>query len=78
MFWFSAIEIVTIVGLILVGLAVIVFSIGALGDTASFSNLWSHGGFLPEDMGGVLTALQMVVFAFVGVEFVGVTAGEAP
>jgi AAT family amino acid transporter len=76
-FWFSAIKIVTIVGLILVGLAVILFSIGALGDTASFSNLWNHGGFLPEGMGGVLTALQVVVFAFVGVEFVGVTAGEA-
>jgi len=76
-FWFSAIKIVTIVGLILIGLAVIVFSIGQLGDTAGFSNLWSHGGFLPEGMGGVLTALQVVVFAFVGVEFVGVTAGEA-
>lgn len=76
-FWFSAIKIVTIVGLILVGLAVIVFSIGHLGQTASFSNLWSHGGFFPEGMGGVLQALQIVVFAFVGVEFVGVTAGEA-
>ncbi len=76
-FWFSAIKIITIVGLILVGLAVIVFSIGALGDTASFSNLWTHGGFFPEGIGGVLTALQIVVFAFVGVEFVGVTAGEA-
>jgi amino acid transporter, AAT family len=76
-FWFSAIKIVTIVGLILVGLAVIVFSIGKLGDTASFSNLWTHGGFFPEGMGGVLQALQVVVFAFVGVEFVGVTAGEA-
>jgi amino acid transporter, AAT family len=76
-FWFSAIKIVTIVGLILVGLAVIVFSIGSLGDTASFSNLWSHGGFFPEGTGGVFQALQIVVFAFVGVEFVGVTAGEA-
>lgn len=76
-FWFAAIKIVTIVGLIVVGLAVIVFSLGALGDTASFSNLWSHGGVFPEGLGGVLQALQIVVFAFVGVEFVGVTAGEA-
>ncbi len=76
-FWFAAIKIVTIVGLILIGLAVILFSIGALGDTASFANLWDHGGVFPEGIGGVLTALQVVVFAFVGVEFVGVTAGEA-
>jgi AAT family amino acid transporter len=76
-FWFAAIKIVTIVGLIVIGVTVIVFSIGALGDTASFANLWDHGGVFPEGIGGVLTALQIVVFAFVGVEFVGVTAGEA-
>src|SRR5829696_3044363 len=76
-FWFAAIKIVTIVGLNFIGLAVILFSIGALGDTASFANLWDHGGVFPEGIGGVLTALQIVVFAFVGVEFVGVTAGEA-
>jgi amino acid transporter, AAT family len=76
-FWFAAIKITTIVALIAVGLAVIVFSIGHLGDTAGFDNLWSHGGFFPKGIGGILTALQIVVFAFVGVEFVGVTAGEA-
>jgi amino acid transporter, AAT family len=76
-FWFAAIKIITIVALIVVGVAVIVFSIGHLGNTAGFDNLWNHGGFFPEGMDGVLTALQIVVFAFVGVEFVGVTAGEA-
>jgi AAT family amino acid transporter len=76
-FWFSAVKITTIVGLIVVGVVVIVFSLGHLGDTAGFDNLWNHGGFLPKGIKGVLTALQVVVFAFVGVEFVGVTAGEA-
>src|SRR6185312_10136029 len=50
---------------------------GALGPTASFSNLWSHGGFLPGGILAVLLALQIVMFAYEGVELVGVTAGEA-
>jgi AAT family amino acid transporter len=39
--------------------------------------LWSHGGFLPFGIVGVLLTLQMVTFAYQGVELIGVTAGEA-
>ncbi|WP_342237345.1 amino acid permease [Inquilinus sp. OTU3971] len=76
-FWFALIKVVTIVALILGGLAVIVFGIGDLGQGASVSNLWSHGGFLPFGMLGAVLALQMVMFAYQGVELIGVTAGEA-
>jgi len=76
-FWFALIKVVTIVGLILGGLFVIFFHVGELGPTASFSNLWSHGGFLPFGILGVLLTLQMVTFAYQGVELIGVTAGEA-
>jgi amino acid transporter, AAT family len=76
-FWFALIKVVTIVALILTGLFVITFHVGALGATASFSNLWSHGGFLPGGMLPVLLALQIVMFAYEGVELIGVTAGEA-
>jgi AAT family amino acid transporter len=76
-FWFSLIKVVTIVGIIVVGVAVIVFGFGPLGDTASVSNLWDHGGMFPKGAAGTLVALQVVMFAFVGVELVGVTAGEA-
>ncbi|HEY8052465.1 MAG: amino acid permease [Steroidobacterales bacterium] len=76
-FWFALIKVVTIVALIAVGLFVIVFHTGELGATASFSNLWSHGGFLPFGMVGVLLTLQIVMFAYSGVELIGVTAGEA-
>ncbi len=76
-FWFALLKIVTIVGLIVAGLAVIFFKIGALGPTASFSNLWSHHGFMPFGMLGVLLTLQIVMFAYQGVELIGVTAGEA-
>jgi amino acid transporter, AAT family len=76
-FWFALIKVVTIVALIVAGVCVIVFHAGALGDTATFSNLWSHGGFLPGGILAVLLTLQIVMFAYEGVELIGVTAGEA-
>src|SRR5437016_4285694 len=76
-FWFALIKVLTIVALILAGLAVIVLHVGELGATASFANLWSHGGFLPFGTLGVLLTLQIVMFAYSGVELIGVTAGEA-
>jgi amino acid transporter, AAT family len=76
-FWFALLKVITIVGLILAGLAVIVFNLGVLGPTASFSNLWTHNGFMPFGLLGVLLTLQIVMFAYQGVELIGVTAGEA-
>jgi len=76
-FWFALIKVVTIVALIVSGVVVIVFHVGDLGAGASFSNLWSHGGFLPYGVGGMLLTMQIVMFAYVGVELIGVTAGEA-
>jgi amino acid transporter, AAT family len=76
-FWFALIKVITIIGLIAGGLFVIIFHVGDLGATASFTNLWSHGGFLPHGILGVLLTLQMVTFAYQGVELIGVTAGEA-
>jgi amino acid transporter, AAT family len=76
-FWFALIKVVTIVALILAGLTVIFLHVGELGGTASFANLHTHGGFLPFGLFGVLLTLQIVMFAYSGVELIGVTAGEA-
>jgi len=76
-FWFALIKVVTIVALIVSGVVVLVFHVGDLGAGASFSNLWSHGGLLPYGVGGMLLTMQIVMFAYVGVELIGVTAGEA-
>lgn len=75
-FWFALIKIATIVTLIVGGLAIIAFDVGDLGSSAGFANLWSHGGVLPFGILGVLLTLQIVMFAYTGVELVGVTAGE--
>jgi AAT family amino acid transporter/D-serine/D-alanine/glycine transporter len=76
-FWFALVKVLAIVALIVSGLVVIVFHVGELGQHASFGNLWSHGGFLPFGIGGMLLTMQIVMFAYVGVELIGVTAGEA-
>ncbi|MFT3847478.1 MAG: amino acid permease [Propionivibrio sp.] len=76
-FWFALVKVVTIVAMLVIGLAVIVFGLGDLGKTASFSNLWSHGGFAPVGMVGIVLTLQIACFAYTGVELIGVTAGEA-
>ncbi|NMG28913.1 amino acid permease [Aromatoleum evansii] len=76
-FWFALIKVLTIVAMLVIGLVIIIFGVGDLGKTASFSNLWSHGGFAPMGMVGVVLTLQIACFAYTGVELIGVTAGEA-
>jgi amino acid transporter, AAT family len=76
-FWFALIKVVAIVALLVIGVVVLGFGVGDLGHTASISNLWSHGGFFPTGILGVVLTLQIVMFAYQGVELLGVTAGEA-
>ncbi|WHY70991.1 amino acid permease [Fictibacillus enclensis] len=76
-FWFAIIKIITIIALIVIGIVLIVMGYESHGTQASFSNLVSHGGFFPNGASGFVLAFQMALFAFVGVELVGVTAGEA-
>jgi amino acid transporter, AAT family len=75
-FWFALIKIVTIIFMIVVGIGMIAFGIGNGGIATGISNLWEHGGLLPNGITGVLMSLQMVMFAFLGIEMIGITAGE--
>ncbi|KUM02668.1 amino acid permease [Chromobacterium subtsugae] len=76
-FWFALIKIVTIVLMIAGGFAMIIFGFGNHGVATGIANLWAHGGFMPHGFSGVLMSLQMVMFAYLGVEMLGLTAGEA-
>jgi D-serine/D-alanine/glycine transporter len=75
-FWFALIKVITILALI--GLGVILLIIGFKTDAGSVTirNLWEYGGFFPNGISGFLFSFQMVVFAYVGVELVGVSAAE--
>ena len=55
---------------------VMLFNLGPAGETATVANLWQHGGIFPTGVLGVVLSLQIVMFAFQGVELIGVTAGE--
>lgn len=75
-FWFALIKIVTIIFMIVSGIGMIVFGIGNGGIATGISNIWENGGILPNGITGVLMSLQMVMFAFLGIEMIGITAGE--
>ncbi|MDQ7984697.1 amino acid permease [Pseudomonas sp. G34] len=74
-FWFSIIKVVAIMGMILLG-CYLLFS-GAGGEQASISNLWSHGGFFPNGVSGLVMMMAIIMFSFGGLELVGITAAEA-
>src|SRR5258708_34864296 len=72
----AMIKVGTLLGVLLCGVAIWLFRIGDVGRQASISNLWTYGGFLPNGVSGVLAALPAVVFAFGGIEVIGLAAAE--
>ena len=77
-FWFALIKIAAIVVLIAAGVGVILFGFGVADhDRMGVQNLVDHGGFMPHGVWGLLASFTIVMFAFGGIEIIGVTAGEA-
>ncbi|MYZ38598.1 amino acid permease, partial [Streptomyces sp. SID4917] len=76
-FWFSMIKVTAIIGMIVIGLGVLTIGFSDAGQTAAASNLWAHDGIFPNGIGSSLMTLQGVMFAYLAVELVGVTAGES-
>ncbi|MET9498215.1 amino acid permease [Streptomyces sp. NPDC006552] len=78
-FWFSMVKVTAIVGMILICAGILTIGFSDAGDTASVTHLWDKGGFFAGEngIGSTLMTLQMVMFAFLAVELVGVTAGES-
>ncbi|MDR3330754.1 MAG: amino acid permease [Endomicrobium sp.] len=86
-FWFSSIKIIAICIMILVGSYVLFFNPNLIAGS-SIKNLWqvatvgSHArnilfkGFFPHGFIGFMLAFPMIIFAFDGVEMVGLTAAE--
>lgn len=74
-FWFAIIKVAAIIGMIMLGVFLLVSGEG--GEQASISNLWSHGGFFPNGVSGMVMGLAIIMFSFGGLELVGITAAEA-
>ncbi|NNA37181.1 amino acid permease [Pseudomonas lundensis] len=80
-FWPSLLKVAAIVAMILAGFGIMLFGIGSAGNAdaaaTGISNLWSFGGFMPNGVGGLIASFAVVMFAFGGIEIIGITAGEA-
>ncbi|UYZ84599.1 amino acid permease [Entomomonas sp. E2T0] len=74
-FWFAIIKVIAVIAMILFG-GYLLFSGGA-GPEASVTNLWAHGGFMPNGIEGLIIALAIIMFSFGGLELIGITAAEA-
>ena len=78
-FWLSIVKVTAIVAMILGGLGLMFY--GFQADHSSFvpgiQNLWIHEGFMPNGIAGLVACLSVVVFAFGGIEIIGITAGES-
>ena len=74
-YWFAFIKVAAIVAFILVGFGLI-FGVGPV-HAAGFVNLTANGGFFPHGLKGVWLAMTLTLTSYMGVEILGVTAGEA-
>ena len=76
-FWFALVKIIAIIMLIFIGL-IMIFTVhgSSSASQASFSNLWNNGGLFPTGPMGFVSGFQIAIFAFVGIELVGITAAE--
>ncbi|MBW1212783.1 aromatic amino acid transporter AroP [Pantoea allii] len=74
-FWFAIIKVIAVIAMILFG-GWLLFS-GTGGPQATVRNLWEHGGFLPNGLGGLVMVMAIIMFSFGGLELVGITAAEA-
>lgn len=74
-FWLAIIKVAAVVSMIVFGLYLLMTA--DANSTASFSNLWSHGGFFPNGFDGLFFMLAFLMFAFGGIELIGMAAAEA-
>ncbi|ESK37785.1 hypothetical protein P256_02221 [Acinetobacter nectaris CIP 110549] len=73
-FIFSCIKIIAILGMICFGIYLLVS--GAGGEHATVTNLWALGGFFPNGLHGLVMSMAVIMFAFGGLELLGISAAE--
>ncbi|MET0977467.1 MAG: amino acid permease [Paeniglutamicibacter terrestris] len=77
-FWLSLIKVSAIIAMILGGVLIVLFGFGLPAEAnPGFGTLLAAGGFFPNGFWGLLASFSIVMFAFGGIETIGITAGEA-
>jgi aromatic amino acid transport protein AroP len=74
-FWLAIIKVSAVIAMIVFGLFLVLSA--SPDSSSSFSNLWAHGGFFPNGFDGLFYMLAFLIFAFGGIELVGMAAAEA-
>lgn len=83
-FWFAMIKVAAIIGMIVTAIILVagnfhystVLSGKTVHDSASLSNIFDGFQLFPHGAWNFVGALQMVMFAFTSMEFIGMTAAE--
>jgi L-asparagine permease len=75
-FWFAIIKVVAILSFLLIGAWLLGTGHEVGGSKPGLSLIRNNGGFFALGVLPVFSVLQSVVFAYAGVEMVGITAGE--
>lgn len=83
-FWFAMIKVAAILGMIATAIILgfghfsytTVLSGNSVTGSVSLSNIFTHFQFFPNGVWNYVGALQMVMFAFTSMEFIGMTAAE--
>ena len=72
-FWFALIKIAAVLAMIAAGVYLLA---NADRPEQTVRNLWTHGGFFPNGLSGLVMAFAFIMFAFGGVEMLGFAAAE--
>ena len=73
-FWLAIIKVLAIIAMIAFGSYLL--ASGSGGSQSNIQNLWELGGFFPNGIMGLVMAMAMIMFAFGGIELVGIAAAE--
>ena len=75
-FVLSLIKILAIIGMIIGGAIILMIGANIYSHPLTIRNLWQYGGFFPHGMVGFVASFAVVMFAYGGIEVIGITAGE--
>lgn len=75
-FWFAMIKIVAILAMIATGIFMVLTGFETPHGAASIANITNHFSLFPNGVVNFVMAFQMVFFAYLMIEFIGVTTSE--
>ncbi|MTV83144.1 amino acid permease [Secundilactobacillus folii] len=75
-FWFAMIKIVAILAMIATGIFMLLGHFKTNSGSVSVMNIFTNFQFFPKGINHFIGALPMVFFAFLGMEFIGITTAE--